>query len=208
MAIKSISDLFNYSLFIFDLDNTLYNEEDYLFQAYMAIGDKFAGFLPDKDKDELYNILLDTYYKSGRDKLFDNFLERVGLARSYVADCLNILRTFKPGKPLMLFEELKELLRALEYQDKSIFILTNGNVEQQKNKIRNINWDGLEEHIRFIYAEDIEPKPSSAGVHYILRITGTDISRTIFIGDKETDRVCAENGGVSYIDVKTLTELS
>jgi HAD superfamily hydrolase (TIGR01549 family) len=208
MAIKSISDLFNYSLFIFDLDNTLYNEEDYLFQAYMAIGDKFAGFLPDKDKDELYNILVDTYYKSGRDKLFDNFLERVGLARSYVADCLNILRTFKPGKPLMLFEELKELLRALEYQDKSIFILTNGNVEQQKNKIRYINWDGLAERIRVVYAEDIEPKPSSAGVHYILKITGADISRTIFIGDKETDRVCAENGGVSYIDVKTLTELS
>ncbi|MCU0461924.1 MAG: HAD family hydrolase [Bacteroidales bacterium] len=207
MAIKSISDLYNYSLFIFDLDNTIYNEEEYLLQAYMTIASKFAGILPDYDKDGLYKILTDLYLKEGREKLFDKFLETVGLDNTHMTDCLNILRSFKPEKSLEIYNPVFEILQSIVSKKKSIFILTNGNVDQQKNKIRNIKWNGLEEHIRFVYADEIEPKPAPGGVFYILRITGTDKQETIFIGDRKSDRTCAENGGVTYIDIKKLTEL-
>jgi len=207
MAIKSISDLYNYSLFIFDLDNTIYNEEEYLLQAYMAIANKFAGIRPDYDKDRLYKILTDKYYKEGREKLFDKFLESAGLDNTHMTDCLNILRSFKPEKPLEIFNPVFDILQFLVSKRKSIFILTNGNVDQQKNKIRNIRWNGLDEHIRFVYADEIEPKPAPGGVLYILRITGTGKEETVFIGDKETDRTCAENGGISYIDVRKLIDI-
>jgi HAD superfamily hydrolase (TIGR01549 family) len=207
MAIKSISDLYEFSLFIFDLDNTIYNEEDYLFQAYLAISDRFASIISDYNGKELYNILKDLYFKEGREKLFDKFLDIVNLDKSYLTDCLNILRTFKPEKPLIINEEVKELLMSLESMGKSIFVLTNGNTEQQKNKIKNILWDGMDETIRFIYADEIEPKPSPAGVLNILKITGIENKSAIFIGDKDTDRKCAENGGISYLDISYLSEL-
>jgi FMN phosphatase YigB (HAD superfamily) len=207
MAIKSISDLYEFSLFIFDLDNTIYNEEDYLFQSYMAISDRFASIIPDYSSKELYNILKDLYFKEGREKLFDKFLDIVNLDKSYLTDCLNILRTFKPDKPLIINEEVLELLRSLGSMGKSISILTNGNTEQQKNKIKNILWDGLDENIRFVYADEIEPKPSPAGVLFILKITGIESKSAIFIGDRETDRKCAENSGISYLDIKHLSEL-
>jgi HAD superfamily hydrolase (TIGR01549 family) len=207
MVIKSISDLYVFSLFIFDLDNTIYNEEDYLFQAYMAIADRFAHIIPDYNSKELYNILKDLYFKEGREKLFDKFLNIVNLDKSYLTDCLNILRTFKPEKPLFINKEVQEFIRSLESMGKSIFILTNGNTDQQKNKIRNILWDGLDENIRFIYADEIESKPSPAGVLYILRITGIESKSAIFIGDRETDRICAENSGISYLDIRHLSEL-
>jgi HAD superfamily hydrolase (TIGR01549 family) len=207
MAIKSISDLYNFSLFIFDLDNTIYNEKDYLFQAYMAIADKFARIIPSYNKNELYHILKDLYMKEGRERVFDKFLDTVRLDHNHMPECLEILRTFKPEKPLIIDKVLMKFLRSLIKLKKSIYILTNGNTGQQKNKIKHIQWDGLDEHICFVFADEIEPKPSPAGVFYILRMTGFENSRTIFIGDKETDRVCAENSNVSYFDIKSLTEL-
>lgn len=207
MAIKSISDLLGYSLFIFDLDNTIYNEEEYLFQGYMAIAGRFDGIVAGYDREKLFNMLTGLYRENGREKLFDRFLEKISLDKSYITDCLNILRNFNAGEPLVMFKEAGELLRLLADREKKIFILTNGNSDQQRNKIRSIQWNGLDKHIRFIYADEIEPKPSAAGVLYILRITGTETTEAIFIGDKETDRVCAENGGISYLDIRSLPQL-
>ncbi|MCJ7449317.1 MAG: HAD family hydrolase [Bacteroidales bacterium] len=208
MAIKSISDFYNFSLFIFDLDNTIYKEEDYLFQAYEAIAEKFAGILPSCSKKALYATLKDLYLQQGRDKLFDKFLNAICLDKSYLPDCLKILRSFKPGKPLKIDKKVKKILNSLKNQGKSIFILTNGNVDQQKNKIKHINWDGLDKKIGFVFANEIEPKPSPAGVLHILKITGIERNRTIFIGDSEADKKCAQNSGISYLDISLLSELS
>lgn len=204
MAIKSISDLYNYSLFIFDLDNTIYNEEDYLFQAYEAVASRFSDMAAGHDKKSLYETLKQLYYKEGREKLFDKFLASAGIDYSFMPECLNILRNFKPEKPLIIYNNAAEVLKNLSEKKKNIFILTNGNTDQQRNKIRNILWNGLDKHIRFIYADDIEPKPSPAGVHYILRITNTEPGNALFVGDKDTDRQCAESGGIAYLDVSGL----
>jgi phosphoglycolate phosphatase-like HAD superfamily hydrolase len=207
MARKSISDFYNFSLYIFDLDNTIYKEEDYLFQAYKAIAARFAEIIPDQSKNELFRILKDIYLKEGREKLFDKFLKMVSLDNSYLPDCLKILRSFVPEKPLEINKEVKKVLTYLKGQKKSVFILTNGNIVQQKNKIKHIQWDGLDKQIGFVFANEIEPKPSPAGVFHILEITGIQVEKTIFIGDSDIDQACAQNSGIRYLDVSVLSEL-
>jgi HAD superfamily hydrolase (TIGR01549 family) len=204
MAIKSISDLYNFSLFIFDLDNTIYKEEDYLFQAYKAIAEKFAGNLPSCTRKALYTTLKDIYLKQGHEKLFDKFLDAVGLDKNYLPECLKILRSFKPTKPLKIDKKVKKILISLNSRSKSIFILTNGNVDQQRNKIRHIKWDGLYNKIGFVFADEIEPKPSPAGIIYILKSTGTAKDNAIMIGDSEIDLKCASNGGIKFINISDL----
>jgi len=204
MAIKSISDLYNLSLFIFDLDNTIYKEEDYLFQAYKAIAEECAGSLPSRTRKALYTILKDLYLQQGCEKLFDKFLDVVGLNKSYLPVCLKILRSFKPGKPLEIDKKVKKILISLNSRSKRIFILTNGNVDQQRNKIRHIKWDGLDNKIVFVFADEIEPKPSPAGIIYILKSTGTAKDNAIMIGDSEIDLKCASNGGIKFINISDL----
>jgi len=206
MAIKSISDFYNFSLFIFDLDNTIYKEEDYLFQAYKAIAAKFAEILPDQSKNELFRILKDLYLKEGREKLFDKFLKIVCLDNSYLPDCLKILRSFVPEKPIEINKKVKKVLTSLKRLGKSVFILTNGNIVQQKNKIKHIRWDGLDKQIGFVFANEIEPKPSPAGVYHILKITGIQVEKTILIGDSDIDQACAQNSGIQYLDVMHLPD--
>jgi phosphoglycolate phosphatase-like HAD superfamily hydrolase len=192
-------------LYIFDLDNTIYKEEDYLFQAYKAIADKFTKILPGQSKNDLFCILKDLFLKEGREKLFDKFLKNVGLDGSYLPDCLKILRSFVPEKPIEIDKKVKKILTSLKYQKKSVFILTNGNIVQQKNKIKHIQWDGLDKQIGFVFANEIEPKPSPAGIFHILKLTGIEKDRTILIGDSDIDLKCALNGGIAFANISDLT---
>lgn len=207
MAKKSISDLLDYSLFIFDLDNTIYNEEDYLFQAYKVICERFSRLEPGLDKKSLFDLMIKIYHQEGRDKLFDRFFETTGSDKSHMDHFLRILRTFTPEKPLLPDKTVREFLHMLVEKKKNIYVLTNGNPQQQRNKIRHIEWDGLEKHISFIFAEEVGRKPSPAGVLHILKTSGIGNKSAIFIGDKETDRICAQEGGVQYLDIKELKEL-
>lgn len=204
MAKRSISDLNNFSLFIFDLDNTIYNEEDYLFQAYSAICDRFAVMTPGHDKKMLFSLMMKIYRQEGRDKLFDKFLARTGIGESYLAECLKILRTFNPEKQIELFSKSEKILRFLIEKDKKIYVLTNGNPGQQKNKIRNLLWNGLDEKIIFILANEIEPKPSPEGIRHIQKLTGTKKDKTVFIGDSPIDQECASRGEIKFVNIADL----
>lgn len=208
MAIKSISEFFSFSLYIFDLDNTIYKEEDYLFQSYRAIAREFAEKFPHYNEYELFKIIKDIYNVQGYEKLFDHFLEKINLDNSYIPLCLKILRSFKPEKTIEVNETVRVILSDLEDQKKTVFILTNGNVEQQKNKIRNLDWRGLDSNLHIVFANEIEPKPSSAGVEYILNISKTDKNKTIFIGDNKVDQLCAINSGITFININKLMKLN
>jgi FMN phosphatase YigB (HAD superfamily) len=207
MEIRSISDFYRFSLFIFDLDNTIYKEEDYLFLAYMAIAGKFAGILPSTKKEQLFKMMKDLHQKQGPDKLFNKFLMAVDLDNSYLPECIEILRSFVPENPIEIDKKINNILSCLKGMSKKIFVLTNGNVDQQRNKIHHINWEGMEKYISFVFANEIEPKPSPAGVNYILKVSGIEKEKAIFIGDSETDRICALNSGVQFLNIHFLADL-
>ena len=77
-------------------------------------------------------------------------------------------------------------------------------MDQQKNKIKHLKWDGLDKKIGFVYANEIEPKPSPAGIIYILKSTGAAKDNAIMIGDSEIDLNCASNGGIKFINISDL----
>jgi HAD superfamily hydrolase (TIGR01549 family) len=204
MVIKSLSDLYKYSLFIFDLDNTIYNEEDYLFQAYKAISQKLEEFTNRHNKNDLFVLIMDIYRKKGREKLFDKFLAGSGLDSGYLPVCLKILRTFNPDKQIEINPKMEKILWSLLEKQKQIFVLTNGNPDQQRNKIRNIQWKGIDEKITFIFANEIEPKPSPEGIRHILKLTGIEKDKTILIGDSEVDLECASRGEIRFVSIADL----
>jgi len=204
MVIKSLSDFYKYSLFIFDLDNTIYNEEDYLFRVYRAISHKLEGLANQHCKEDLFILLMDIYRKEGKEKLFDKFLARSGIDSGYLAVCLKILRSYNPEKRIEIYPKIEKILRSLVEKQKQIFVLTNGNPDQQRNKIRNILWNGLDEKITFIFANEIEPKPSPEGIRHILKLTGVEKDKTCLIGDSEVDLECASRGEIRFVNIADL----
>ncbi len=208
MAIRSISEFYSYSLYIFDLDNTIYNEADYLFQGYDAIAGYFSEIIKYPGKKELSEMLKRIYLEEGREKLFNKFLIRNGLDESYIKQCLAILRSFTAERDLEITAPVKKILNTLTGTGKKVCILTNGNVQQQKNKIRSIRWDGLDKSISFVFAEEIEPKPSPAGIGHILQITGIPKHQAVFTGDAESDRLSAASAGIDFVETAELLDLA
>ncbi len=103
--------------------------------------------------------MMKIHREEGREKLFDKFLSRSGIGMDICRNALIILRGFNPEKQIELSPKTEAILRSTIEKNKQIFVLTNGNLYQQKNKIRNLLWKGLDKKITFIMANEIEPKP-------------------------------------------------
>lgn len=204
MVIKSKSEFLSYRVFIFDLDNTIYNEEEYLFQGYAAIARFLAGVSGVINEEAFFQELKNIFLKEGRTNLFNKVVKKFHLDHSLVSDCISILHTFEITDKLKINLKIKPLLAELKRANKHIFILTNGNPTQQKNKVKNIEWGELIDYFQVLYANELKPKPSPDGVEKILMMTAGKKSEVVLIGDSETDRLCAENSGIGYVDVTEL----
>ena len=77
---------------IFDLDNTLIDEKEYLFSAYFEIAKK-ADL---KKSKEIFNFLKKTFINSGRKDIYQKLIKDFKITNLDIYDFLNIMRTHKP----------------------------------------------------------------------------------------------------------------
>lgn len=123
---------------IFDLDDTLYNERDYILSGFKVVSEYLGGGYEDK---------LWEYYMAGKPAI-DILLIQLG-RESEKRMMLDIYRFHKPD--LILNNSVKLLLKRLRREGKKIGIITDGRPEGQKNKITAL---GLKEFVDDIIITD------------------------------------------------------
>ncbi len=134
---RNRSLIYNFNYFIFDLDDTLYPEIEDLRIAYFKIATliELKGGI---SKESIFNYLLLEFEHNGREKLFDRLINQFQIKAIHISEMLQILRTCSYNTKIHLFPKMERLLKRVISQDKKVFVLTNGNVEQQKNKVSQI----------------------------------------------------------------------
>ena len=186
------------STIIFDLDNVLYNERDYIHAAYREI----AAFISERyrlQKEQIYQkLLIDLQTKTSLyPHLFDDLLADLGLNKSVLPNILNIYAN--TNVDLKLFEGAKHLLKTLKKQKIRLGLVTNGNVETQKNKVRLL---GIEKYFdAVVYARDLgKEKPNPAVYRVTLETLRSKPEETICIGDNPyTDFLGAKKLGIRTV---------
>ena len=194
---------------IFDLDNTIYRETDYLFPAYHAIGIHVAE-KDNIDAPDAGEFLINNFLKSGRKNLFDKFIQHFNIRNTGIEEMMNILRTNKPEEKIEIFPGIRKILDTLLLQQKKIFVLTNGNPSQQRNKIACIDWGKIFNDITFVFADEIKRKPSPESVEFILKKHELDTANVLLIGDDISDEEAAKTAGIHFIhadDLERLTDM-
>jgi putative hydrolase of the HAD superfamily len=193
-------ELDQFKLVVFDLDHTLYNEHNYLFQAYESIGRKLEvkTGIP---SDDITDFLRNRFKNYGRHLIFDQMRMHFKLHKNVTGLCIDVLRGVKPKHKLELFDCVLETFDYLLANGKQIAILTNGHPRQQRNKIEHINWHGYKDKIKIYLAAEIEPKPSPAGLFQILHDFKMDPEEIAFVGDAHIDESCAIKAGVKFFYV-------
>lgn len=187
----------DFDCLIFDLDNTLINENTYLQSAYHDICLQFAR--TDDERDLMYRYFSDEFVMNGRSNLFDKFLVKFKIESKHITEMLDILRKTRVKGGVEILPELRKMLREICLKNRPYFILTNGNVEQQRNKISQINWGKICKPVEVIYANEHRPKPFADSYDYL--ISRYKFRKPVYIGDSELDLRFAQNASIDFISI-------
>lgn len=186
--------------FVFELDNVLFPEKDYLYQVYYL----FAGYLEYTellDAKVLVSLMVSTYEQSGASAVFDTLKERFKIDEKYRFNFEHLHTAAQVPLMLYIYPEMLTLLQDIVVDRKQIFILTNGNPQQQLNKIKHTDWQGLEKYLTCYFADEIAPKPEPDALHFVIEKHSLQRREILMIGASQNDELCAEAAGVDYISV-------
>lgn len=109
---------------IFDLDDTLYSEKDYVSSGYKAIA-KYLG-------NKSYENKLWQYFLDGKQAI-DELLAEIG-ARDKIQECLDIYREHMPE--IALYDGVLDMISGLRAKGIKVGIITDGRVNGQTNKLK------------------------------------------------------------------------
>ena len=126
----------NKTLVIFDLDDTLYKEIDFLRSAYRSIAKHYFG-----DRWEACYLQMFSEFRRGED-VFQNLQNRSGIHKD------ELIRMYREHIPdISTSPGALELIRALVKNKASLGLLTDGRSVTQRNKIEKL---GINPYFDFI----------------------------------------------------------
>ncbi|MBO6140223.1 MAG: ATP-grasp domain-containing protein [Ruminococcus sp.] len=159
---------------IFDLDDTLYPEKDYVKCGYKAVAE-FLG-------NEEYSDRLWQLFENGEPAI-DKLLEEIGQTDKK-ADCLKAYRYNIPK--LCLYEGVWEMIDRLKAKGIALGLITDGRPEGQRNKIGALGlYELFEENI--IITDELGGaafrKPCDIAFRIMQRRLGVAFEKMMYVGD-------------------------
>lgn len=179
----------NVSGVIFDLDDTLYSEKDYVKSGYKAIAEQFPE-IEDAER-KLWNAFLNG------EKAIDNVFASTGM-EGKKAVALQIYRGHMPT--IELYEGVANMLHRIKESGKKIGLITDGRPEGQRNKIASLKLR-VDEIIVTDELGGIQyRKPNAKAFELMKERMQMDYKRMIYIGDNiSKDFIAPEKLGMKTI---------
>lgn len=179
---------------LFDLDDTLYDAAVFEEQADRAVAEIFAMRAGCEADEALSHGAQSRVH--GWSGYLDRWARAMDLGREAVIEALTVRRSISPQ--IELRPGAAELLDRLGTAGVAVAIVTNGDRQQQENKVNALGlvarWGTYVE-----YAADSDPKPSPRAVDLALAALGTPSQMAVFIGDSSSDEIAASAANVRFI---------
>lgn len=186
--------------FILELDNVLYPEKDYLYQIYYLFAN-LLEYTDLTDAKQTTNVMIDTYIHKGADAVFDELVATLGVDEKYRPNLALLMDTGKVPLKLLLYQNMLTFLQEAVTDRKKLFIVTNGSPQQQLNKIKHMEWHGLEPYLVAYFADESTPKPEPDVLHLLMKEHNLERRDLLMIENSERDVLCAEATGIDYLNV-------
>jgi putative hydrolase of the HAD superfamily len=183
---------------VFDLDDTLYKEADFVYGAFMEV----AHYLSEKyriDKDELYQSMIKLLSEKGRGSIFNDICDMYNLDED-IDSLVEIYRNSAPD--ISLYPDAELFLKHARGKYK-LGLLTDGLYYVQRNKIRLL---GIEEYFDSIVVTDELGKdfwkPNTAPYIRIANELSVPLESMMYVGDNpKKDFYGAKKLGISTVRV-------
>lgn len=169
------------SVVVFDLDDTLYKEIDFLKSAYRQIAHLVSN--GDKREDEVYQVMLDTYLSGGN--AFETVIRKYGAESLDVPSMLAIYRSHQPN--ISLDEDTRSTLEWLKSNGVILGIISDGRYTQQMNKVLALGLNRFIDDENIIINEDRDRmKPDERSFRHFMDKYGPEAA-FFYVGDN-TDK--------------------
>lgn len=188
--------------YVFDLDDTLYDEEQYVSSAVSDVC-RYVSKKYDKDYNELYEYCIHSIYEDGRGHTFDNLCEKYSLDED-VKRLVEIYRACNPN--LVMYDDAKELIKYLKGNNKKIGIITDGNSDVQGNKAKALGLYEIAESViltdNLHEGEQKLSKPNVIVYETCLKELNVSPNEAVYIGDNPLkDFVGAKKLGMKTVRI-------
>ena len=165
---------------VFDLDDTLYPELNYVHSGFRAVA-VFLSPLLDVPAETLAAGMVAEEAVLGRGQVFDNVLRQHGRwSKALVANCLRTYRQHRPE--LTLYPDAERCLA--RFADWPLYIVTDGHKEVQARKVTALHLAGRVRHAYLTnrYGRH-RAKPDPHVFQLICRREGVTPNEVTYVGD-------------------------
>jgi phosphoglycolate phosphatase-like HAD superfamily hydrolase len=189
-------------LVIFELDDVLFPAKDYVLQVYYLFA-QFIEYTEQKNAHDILNFMRQYYDQNGAEGVFDDTAKQFELADTYKSNFELLHKTARLPLKLLLFNNVLQFLQDLVTKDIKIYIVTAGDVEQQFNKIKQVEWNGLEQNL-IVYFSDELNKSKSEIYQSILNTNKIANNEALLIAANILDEEQAKLINLPYIGAKEM----
>jgi putative hydrolase of the HAD superfamily len=193
---------------LFDLDDTLYPERQFVDGGFRAVA-RFLAARSDDSEAALADRLWALHGRDGRGRLFDTLLDELGLGDDpdLVLACLLVYRNH-PAR-VEPFPGVEALLDELRTAGIRTGVVSDGNAAVQARKLTSLG--SIAERLDAVVMTDLlgpgRAKPSPVGFRVACRLLDVPTSATIYVGnDPRKDFAGARAAGLATIRVGSVPD--
>ncbi|KLT65554.1 HAD hydrolase-like protein [Pedobacter sp. BMA] len=184
-------------LVIFELDNVLYPEKDYLLQVYYLFA-QFIEYSEQKPASPILDFMRAEFENNGAVELFEKTSTAFDIDLKYRHNFELLHENARLPLKLLLYQNVLQFMQELVVDRKKIFIVTAGNPVQQLNKIKQTEWNGLENYLT-VYFEDELKIPKYEIFNNILLANELAAESVLVVGANKYDETQSELSNLAYI---------
>lgn len=187
---------------IFELDDVLIPQKDYDLQVYYL----FANFIEYLETfppaQDMVSFIAKRYEVHGNVALFEELEKTFGIDRKYKENLALLFTNAKLPLKLLLYKESLELLQELVVNRTEIYILTSGDPEQQLNKIKQTEWNGLDKYLKVYFVDEFSEELPLGALAHLLKENNLAKSEVLLVGPSNNRAEIAINAGVDFLPIK------
>lgn len=187
-------------ILIFDLDDTLYSEIEYVRSGFLAVANELNRLFK-WPVTESFNFMLNTLESKGRGAVFNDLLYYKGkLSKKNIKHCVKIYRHHNPN--IFLNTDVQSVLK---FFPGNKYLVTDGHKIVQGNKVKALAIASYFKHVYITHRYGIiNSKPSVFCFDLIRKREKCEWSEMCYIGDNPNkDFVNLKPLGVHTIRIKT-----
>ena len=192
-----------YNSFIFEFDDVLYPEKDYLLQVYYLFA-QFIEYAEQRDAAELLAFMKTDFDTQSHEGIFNRTMVHFGLDEKYRVNFDLLMQNVRLPLKLLLFDGHMRFLQSIAEAGKQIFLMVSGDPVMQLNKIRQTEWNGLEVHLIVYFTEEFGEQSTEANLLAIIDKHGAKVVETLFVGHRSQGILINPSSGINYLEANKL----